>query len=337
MLSRSVFTTQYVAVSRAQHDHVEVRPVVVEVVLASADLPREVLRREDRSIVPVGLLDAPVLVPAGAVDEPDRAVLPVRDRCCSRGSASRTRAVRSARSASARRAGSRPAVPDVPEQPERRRPAAARRSPPASRGRVDRRGGESPVEGLAHDDDEHRAVREVRDRRASSASPCAEPKRLATFFAACAAPSVGLVVEHGGLEVVERRRVRRHAVRGVDHAICATAEEVAGARGRAGDAVAVQHGDRGVAAAPAPSPSRLSPSATDVAFSGASTSGCANSSTALEMFSVGGREVGLALEPLDARPGDVAGGQGVRERGVREHRPGADVAVRRPGRPRRSS
>src|SRR5204863_3750832 len=47
-----------------QDDHVEVRAVVVEVVLAALDHLAEVLVRERGRVVPVALLDAPVLVRA---------------------------------------------------------------------------------------------------------------------------------------------------------------------------------------------------------------------------------------------------------------------------------
>src|SRR5438034_10422995 len=56
----------------AQHNHVQVRPVEVEVVLPPADHLAQVLVGERGRVVPVGLLDAPVLVAALREREADR-------------------------------------------------------------------------------------------------------------------------------------------------------------------------------------------------------------------------------------------------------------------------
>src|SRR5512144_2689653 len=61
-----------------EHHHVQARAVVVELVAAATDLPHEVAAGEHGRILPVGHLDAPVLVAAEPVRQTDRAVLLLR-------------------------------------------------------------------------------------------------------------------------------------------------------------------------------------------------------------------------------------------------------------------
>ena len=62
----------------AQHDHVQVRARVVEVELAPADPLGDALVVEHRRVGPVRLLDAPVLVDAGAERQPQRRLVAER-------------------------------------------------------------------------------------------------------------------------------------------------------------------------------------------------------------------------------------------------------------------
>src|SRR5262245_10489031 len=59
----------------AQHHHVQLRPVVVEVVGAAADVASEAPVGQNRRVLPVRLLDAPVLVGAHTEHEADGLVL----------------------------------------------------------------------------------------------------------------------------------------------------------------------------------------------------------------------------------------------------------------------
>ena len=149
--------------------------------------------------------------------------------------------------------------------------------PLALRRLVDRRRGEPAVERLPDDDGEHRAVRELRDLGRQRASPPPSRRGSRPSRAACCAPRLRGVEVDLRPEVVEGRRVRREPVRRRQDLVAALAEQEAGGRGRARSTPlpfrTVIVVSRGAGAC------RLSfsPSATAVAFSDDSTSGCVNS------------------------------------------------------------
>ena len=149
-----------------QHDHVQVRAVVEELVAAAADVAHEVAAPEHRCVLPVRLLHAPVVVRAHLVDEPHGLVPallvePVQP--------DRPLAIDPGRPLEHGRHHQREA--DLPlallEEVERRRGARHDVRGLALRRLVDRGRGERAVEGLPDDRHQHRVVRERADRPTS--------------------------------------------------------------------------------------------------------------------------------------------------------------------------
>ena len=201
---------------------------------------------EHRRVLPVRLLDAPVLVDAPSAEDEANGLLLVGD------------AVDADRHVRADRVGTRRRLDHVRDHQRERDRALRIVDEPFGRGAVEedarrlmldrrlcrRQRRDRVVVRLAHDDAEHRAAAADRDERARERSRVRRRhdrgerarSRLRTL-------DPGLVVDLR-VEVVERRRVRLLAVRRLEHPVAALSEpDLRVARG-AGDAVPVQGDDR---------------------------------------------------------------------------------------------
>src|SRR5439155_18382089 len=136
---------------------------------------------------------------------------------------------------------------------------------------------------------------------------------------------------HLRVEVVEGRRVRRLAVRRDDDAIAALAEEVAEVRGRAGDAVAVQHEQRGLGGWWRLCLLRLHAERRRGRLRGRGHVWIGEVlDRLLDVLGRGdqfGVREAVRLQAADLRPEDVPGGEPVGEQRVREDRPALDRAA----------
>ena len=154
---------------------------------------------------------------------------------------------------------------------------------------------------------------------AGSTATSASPNRFATAVAACFRPGSRRVVVDGRVEVVERRRVRRPAVRRHDDLVAAARELVTRGRRRPGHAVAVEDEQRRLLRGRS-GRLDLAPEGDGGRLRRRRDVGRRELADGVLEVRVRRRDAGVAGQPLDLRLEEVARGQAVGEERVREHR-----------------